>query len=355
MLKMLTARKSKTLVSGGCFLIILYYFGVFTHLFESEFKSYFQYPYDGDIEEFVQALRSNASPKVPPINTYNFHFAKSSPNKCKGVENLRLVYLVKSAPGNFDRRIAIRGSWGYEHRFSDVEIRMVFLLGESEDAIWQRKIQTESERFKDIVQANFTDSYYNNTFKTMMGFTWVVRFCPTARFYMFVDDDYYVSTKNLLRFIRNPTAYPNYLEPAKQRRLHQFDFDLDVNVRLYAGYVFKSAPHRHRISKWYVSLSEYPYDMWPPYVTAGAYVVSREALLDMYYASFYTKHFKFDDIYVGLLAFKCKIEPYHCDQFYFNKVNYNLEDYKFMVASHGYGDPRELVNVWTQQRAKNNA
>jgi hypothetical protein len=32
-----------------------------------------------------------------------------------------------------------------------------------------------------------------------------------SRFYMFVDDDYYVSTRNLLRFLRNPVNYPRYL------------------------------------------------------------------------------------------------------------------------------------------------
>lgn len=32
-----------------------------------------------------------------------------------------------------------------------------------------------------------------------------------SRFYVFVDDDYYVSTRNLLRFLRNPLNYPGYL------------------------------------------------------------------------------------------------------------------------------------------------
>ena len=32
-----------------------------------------------------------------------------------------------------------------------------------------------------------------------------------SRFYMFVDDDYYVSTRNLLRFLRNPVNFPKYL------------------------------------------------------------------------------------------------------------------------------------------------
>lgn len=95
--------------------------------------------------------------------------------------------------------------------------------------------------------------------------------------------------------------------------------------------------------------------MWPPYVTAGAYILSREALLDMYYASFYTKHFRFDDIYVGLLAYKVKIEPIHSDEFYFIKKPYNKVIYKYTVASHGYDNPEELLRVWTEQRSLGNA
>ncbi|RZC35730.1 Galactosyl T domain containing protein [Asbolus verrucosus] len=335
---------------------MLLYFGVFTHVLESDFTKDFHYPYDGDIEEFVQQLRHNITPNVQPINSYNFEFFKNCSDKCNA-ESLRLVFLVKSDPEHFDRRIAIRSSWGYEHRFSDVEIRRVFLLGKRNNTKLQLKLDMESRNFNDIIQANFTDDYYNNTLKTMMGFSWAAKFCPKSRFYMFVDDDYYVSTKNLLRFIRNPVGYPKYLKKLNviTRSLTQFDFDLDDTVRLYAGYAFKSSPLRHLSSKWYVSLSEYPYDKWPPYVTAGAYVLSRAALLDMYYASFYTKHFKFDDIYVALLAFKCKIEPFHCDEFYFNKLSYNPKSYEFVIASHGYEDFKELLNVWTQQRALGHA
>ena len=157
---------------------------------------------------------------------------------------------------------------------------------------------------------------------------------PKSRFYMFVDDDYYVSARNLLRFLRNPVNYPGYLQedvitfdeeklkeqiksrhlnnveefgeesldpeeelgedsldPIHLRHLNQLvDFDLPDDVRLFTGFVFpRSRPHRHKLSKWFVDLEEYPYDFWPPYVTAGAYVLSREALLDMYFTSYYTK------------------------------------------------------------------
>ena len=46
----------------------------------------------------------------------------------------------------------------------------------------------------------------------MMGLRWAAEQCPTARFYFFVDDDYYISTRNVLRFLRNPVNYPAYLE-----------------------------------------------------------------------------------------------------------------------------------------------
>jgi hypothetical protein len=345
---MLTVKKPKNVLYVCTFLFLLFYCGVFTHLFERDFAKKFHYPYDGDIQNFVEQLRANVTPHVPPINFYNFTFTLAHTDKCKNVESLRLVFLVKTAPQNWKRRVAIRSSWGFERRFSDVEIRTVFLVGQTTNEL-QKEIDREDREFNDLIQADFLDDYYNNTFKTMMGFTWATRYCPNARFYMFVDDDYYVSTKNLLRFIRNPANYPRYLEPIG-RRLSQFDFDLDEAVVLYTGFVFRSSPHRHRTSKWYVSLEEYPYDLWPPYVTAGAYVLSREALLDMYYASFYTQHFRFDDIYVGLLAYKCKIEPFHCNEFYFGKLKYDPQDYKYVVASHGYEDSKEMLTVWTEQR-----
>jgi hypothetical protein len=54
-------------------------------------------------------------------------------------------------------------------------------------------------------------------------------------------------------------------------------------------------------SKWYLSLEEYPYHLLPPYVTAGAYVLSQPALKDFYYGSYFVKRFKFDDVFLGLV------------------------------------------------------
>lgn len=84
--------------------------------------------------------------------------------------------------------------------------------------------------------------------------------------------------------------------------------------------------------------------MWPPYITAGAYILSREALFKMYCVSLYTKHFRFDDIYLGIVALKAQIDPFHCEEFYFHKAIYTgPQSYRYVVASHGYDNPIELL------------
>lgn len=232
-------------------------------------------------------------------------------------------------------------------------------------------MEAEAKEHKDIVQGSFVDTYFNNTVKTAMGLRWAVEHCSKSRFYMFVDDDYYVSTRNVLRFLRNPVNYPAYLqedvitfdeekmkEEIKLRHLNQLvDFDLPDDVRLFAGFVFpRSRPHRHKASKWMVGLDEYPFDFWPPYVTAGAYVLSREALVDMYFTSYYTKMFRFDDIWLGLIAHKAEVEPFHCREFHFYPKDASRPaHYKYVVASHGFSDPAQLSAVWQKQKEAGNA
>ena len=341
--------KLKTVILGGLILLALNYFGAFTHLFERPFDENFQYPYLGNIIELITQLRNHEHPVIPPITKYNFTFLSDCKRKCieEDYPELRLVYLVKSAMHNFEQRKAIRSSWGFERRFSDVPVRTVFLLGTNpHDEDLQQRINDEHAKFGDIVQADFTDHYYNNTIKTMIGFMWIMENCINSKFYMFSDDDMYVSTKNVLKFVRNPTNYPHYL-----LNLQAMDYELPDDVRLFAGYKFvEAAVHRHRSSKWYVPLSEYPYHLWPPYITAGAFILSKEAVIDMFYASMYTKHFRFDDIYLALVANKAGIEPYHCDEFHFYKKPYSVQLYRYVIASHGF-DPDELVKVWNEQKS----
>lgn len=371
----------------GVVIFLFSFFGVFTHFFEEDFKKSFDYPLiDPNVLRYAKQMRNGQPIEVEPINVYNFTFLSDCRHKCRQADDddtlvvPRIVFIIKSAMGHSDRRNAIRKSWGFEKRFSDVLIRTIFTLGIADCSVktqndLQASIDKEIQQYNDIVQSDFIDSYYNNTIKTMMGMRWAIEFCPRSRFFMFVDDDYYVSTKNVLRFLRNPVHYPEYIDEADEtlrklaRHLSQsdllnenksiaveavqirktiddniihsidskkhmtqlkeyltklemkqataseqtapqvdeagqefntdhhgvrqlLDIELPYNVRLFAGFVFTTKPHRHRSSKWYVPLNEYKWNMWPTYVTAGSFVLSREAIIEMYYMSMYTKHFR---------------------------------------------------------------
>ena len=238
---------------------IIHQSGVHMHLTAKDYFTEFEYPLKGDIQDHMDKLRRGQEPLVSPINQHNYLIVKKARDKCiiddpdDIHQKIRVVYLVKSAMNNFEQRKIIRKTWGFERRFSDVNIRTVFLLGSPQDANdpLHEKIKDEYEYFGDIVQGDFIDTYYNNTIKTMMGLRWATEICPYSRFYAFFDDDYYVSTRNILRFLRNPVNYPKYLEEdvihfdggpsPNQRQLKQMvDFDLPEDVKLYAGYVFHS-------------------------------------------------------------------------------------------------------------------
>ena len=45
---------------------------------------------------------------------------------------------------------------------------------------------------QDLVQGNFLDTYYNLTYKSVMGHLWVSEFCRQAELVVKTDDDIYV-------------------------------------------------------------------------------------------------------------------------------------------------------------------
>ena len=227
--------------------------GLLLHFNAEDYYSNFEYPIKGDIQVHIERLRRGQEPLETPINPHDYMIVRKSRDKCiiddpnDIRQKIRVVYLVKSALDHFEQRKVIRKTWGYEKRFSDVTIKTVFLLGSPKDPqdMLHTKIKDEYDSFGDIVQGDFIDDYYNNTIKTMMGLRWATEICPYSKFYAFFDDDYYVSTRNMLRFLRNPVNYPKYLEEevihfdgpsANQRKLKQMiDFDLPDDVKLFTG------------------------------------------------------------------------------------------------------------------------
>lgn len=346
---MMRKKKNFLYVVFACVVLyVYYYFGVSDYIYSKKFEKDFNYPLNRNIQPLVTEVMLGRKPSVEPINFYPYRFLTNS-RKCYTLEKLDLFIVVKTARSNFENRNAIRQTYGQENLIPGTIIRVLFFIGSDDvHSPVQERLNQEMAEFKDIIQMDFHDSYFNNTIKTMMSFRWLYEHCSNADYYLFTDDDMYISVKNLLDYV-NDKAISKLNNLGNEGDSMVLDNGKDMI--LLAGYVFNSAPQRFRSSKWHVSLDEYPYDKWPPYVTAGAYVVSNRCMRIIYAGSLFVKHFRFDDIYLGIVAKKVGLEPTHCPKFYFYKKNYSIKGYRDVIASHGYDDPEELIRVWNEQNA----
>ena len=203
------------------FLFLDYFYGICILLKEKDYYTEFDFPVLGDINALIDDFKPGEIPNNTPYDNHNYNFLIKPQDSCQSSNenskkeiikqpNIDLAIFVKSAALNFNRRTAIRKTWGGNSGIKDVKIKTFFTLGDPKDVDVQNKIKEEDNKYRDLIQGDFTDAYFNNTIKTLMSFHWAYSFCDNAKFYFFVDDDYYVSTKNLLLFLRNPSKYEEY-------------------------------------------------------------------------------------------------------------------------------------------------
>jgi len=133
----------------------------------------------------------------------------------------------------------------------------------------------------------------------VMMLRWISEYCTSKsdlhKYVLFIDDDYYLNLKSLL----------NYLNKIDQ----DIDMSNDQRRTFLTGYVYKeSRPRRFLNDRWYISIDDYPYDRYPPYVTAGCFLMTRSNAHLFNLASKYIPLFRFDDIYMGILAYSMSIK-----------------------------------------------
>ena len=238
------------------------------------------------MQEIIRKIDANQSVDVEPINRHDFKYIYNPSFRCQrqdGVYPL-LVILVKSADGNFQKRKIIRYSWGNVTEFNNT-VQVVYLLGNSKK--YKEKVDEEYTSFADIISQDFVDAYMNNTYKTMMGFNWAVKYCSKSKFFLFVDDDFFIRVKNVMQYLRNISAQ---------------DVNLFTGHVIWKGLVDRSG-------KWAVSKTFYPSKIYPPYLVGGAYITSYPVARIFSTVFPYIKYLGIDDVYLGIVAYKVNIKP----------------------------------------------
>lgn len=321
-----------------CFILsLMFFWEPFDNHIVSHMKSY-SYRYLINSYDFVNDTlslkRSSDGVRYPYLINHK--------EKCQAQDVLLLLF-VKTAPENYERRSAIRRTWGNEKYVQSqlhANIKTLFALGtpnplKGEEL--QRKLIWEDQMYSDIIQQDFVDSFYNLTLKLLLQFSWANSFCPHAKFLMTADDDIFIHMPNLIE----------YLQSLEQMGVQDF----------WVGRVHRGAPPvRDKSSKYYVSYEMYQWPAYPDYTAGAAYIISGDVAAKVYEASqTLNSSLYIDDVFMGLCANKMGIAPqYHVFFSGEGKAPYHPCIYDKMMTSHGH--VQDLQDLWkdaTDPKVKN--
>ncbi|KAK9541205.1 hypothetical protein VZT92_001268 [Zoarces viviparus] len=253
------------------------------------------------------------------------------PDVCK--EPPFLLLAVKSLAPHFDRRQAIRQSWGRAGVIANRTVVTVFLLGNATPGDHHPDLsgmlRYESVRHRDIVQWDYRDSFFNLTVKEVLFLEWIQTRCAGARFVFKGDDDVFVNTFRILDFLGG-------LSEPKARDL--FVGDVITNA----------GPHRDKKVKYFIPESMYV-GMYPPYAGGGGYLYSGDIAARLHNVSRQVALYPIDDVYTGMCLRKLGLAPEKHKGF----RTFNIEEkyrsnpcaYKSLMLVHPR-TPQEMIQIW---------
>lgn len=220
------------------------------------------------------------------LDMNNFTFYNNCPKLCTKNGSPYLFAFVHSAASHFKRRKLARKTWVSLSTQIQLKFRVAFLLGDPDDSFIQKKIDRESEKYQDIIQGNFVDTYEHLSYKHLMGYKWVLNYCRNVTFVLKVDDDAFIDIFALILYTQKKLIISNQ---------HPKD--------ILCCSVFPQGTPVYRNGRYKLTYKDYPYDTLPKYCSGLAYIVTPDVINDLYYASFKVKPFVWiDDVFVtGIL------------------------------------------------------
>ncbi|VDN13126.1 unnamed protein product [Dibothriocephalus latus] len=211
-----------------------------------------------------------------------------------------LIIIVKSSPANDARRGRLRRLISKQTHKPNTTIGLLFSLGvpvaTSNQPELLDTISNEAARFDDIILTDFTDTYYNLTFKTLLNLRFAHVACGGASpLFAFMDDDHGLNLAALLDYFHT-------FEGKHQGQLRHSVF----------GFVYQRPKViREPGHKWALTRSEMPFYMYPAYAAGPCYVIGTEAVAALSIAAAFTKPLTMEDAYVGLIAAKLGIKMHN--------------------------------------------
>lgn len=250
-------------------------------------------------------------------------------NVCRNKPYLLLV--VKSLVQHFDRRQAIRETWGRAGIVANRTVATVFLLGSSLSTDYlpdlQGMLSHEAKFHKDIIQWHYRDTFFNLTLKEVLFLDWFSRRCPHTRYVFKGDDDVIVNTFRIVEFLKN-------LPPHKSKEL-------------FVGSVIRDGePKRDQTLKYFIPKSVFE-GQYPPYALGAGYLFSGDLALRLHSVSHLVPLYPIDDVYTGMCLEKLGLSPKEHSGFKIFDIDSDMTPcmYRGLMIVHNR-TPLELLTIW---------
>ncbi|KAJ8706957.1 hypothetical protein PYW08_011091 [Mythimna loreyi] len=248
---------------------------------------------DSMLPEFDMNAEIGENTEVPNYEDYyETNIMKIPPKGYELDETPDLETVIKMLKGNKNFKKLKEKIQPAENTDPEPEYKVVFLLGmpaQDNDSFIQNKIDEESEKYGDIIQEGFVDSYNNLTLKSIMMLKWITNNCKdSVRYLMKTDDDMYINMPHLMENLKN--------------RSHEFDTKNKGNnakeYMLIGDLICGARPVLDANNKWYSPKYMYGGHVYPKYLSGTAYALSEPAARAIYAAALRTNYFHLEDVYI---------------------------------------------------------
>ncbi|XP_042272391.1 UDP-GlcNAc:betaGal beta-1,3-N-acetylglucosaminyltransferase 7 [Thunnus thynnus] len=285
-------------------------------------------------QDWFRGLENNFKQFMLYRHCRYFPMLLNHPDKCSG--EIYLLMVIKSVATQHDRREVIRKTWGKEQVVDGKRIKTLFLLGkpsnEAERANHQKLVEYEDYIYRDILQWDFLDSFFNLTLKETHFLKWFHTYCPRVRYVFKGDDDVFVSVENIVEFLESSNHAKNL-------------FVGDV--------IFKARPIRKKENKYYIPQALYSKTHYPPYAGGGGFLMDGTLARRLHWVADTLELYPIDDVFLGMCLEVLQVTPIKHNAFKTfglvrnknSKLNREPCFFKSMIVVHKLL-PSDLMHMW---------
>ncbi|TKR79798.1 hypothetical protein L596_013965 [Steinernema carpocapsae] len=223
------------------------------------------------------------------------------------------MVVIRSAPMSAGYRQYVRDSWAPTLL---PEVPTVFVTGHGNDDV----LRKEHEKFGDILQLDFVDSYKNLTLKMMAIYGYILRAKPNIQDIIVINDDTIV----------NATA------------LHQIAVSTSDDAYV-LGKVSRGYPRLLMWwLPWYVPGSMYPSMCYPPFIQGSSFIITRTAAQRILNGICEIPAIHLDDVMMGVVANCLRVDLRHNEGF----DHHTLDEYVVFHYQYSRYSVAEMFALW---------